>query len=99
MKIMISQPMKGKSADRIKDERSALINKLTAEGYEVIDTIILEDKDIKYDDNPMLYLSKSIELMSSVDAVVFMPGWNLARDCSIEYQIALAYNKFVRIEV
>lgn len=33
MKIMISQPMKGKTEKEIKDERAELVRKLTEEGH------------------------------------------------------------------
>ena len=40
-------------------------------------------------------LAKSIEAMSKADAVVFMKGWQEARGCRIEHQIAIDYGKFV----
>ena len=39
MKIMLSQPMNGKTNEQIKEEREALVKKLEAEGHEVLDTI------------------------------------------------------------
>lgn len=40
MKIMISQPMRGKTEKQIEDERKYLVQELEAEGHQVIDTII-----------------------------------------------------------
>ena len=34
--------------------------------------------------------------MSEADAVVFMPGWENARGCRIEHEIALEYGKYIR---
>ena len=46
MKVMISQPMKGKTEKQIRDERAPLINKLHEEGHIVIDTVLdISEKD------------------------------------------------------
>ena len=87
MKIMISQPMRGKTNDQIRQERAELILKLEAEGHEVIDTVL----DISENKSPIFYLAKSIELLDKADAVVFMPGWEKARGCRIEHDICLQY--------
>ena len=39
MKIMISQPMRGKTEKEIKDEREELVKKLQEEGHEVLETV------------------------------------------------------------
>lgn len=95
MKIMISQPMRGKTNEQIRNERECLIKELKSEGYEVIDTIISENPP-KDCDEAIFYLSKSIEFISKVDGVVFMQGWNTARGCIIENQVATAYGKFIK---
>lgn len=95
MKIMISQPMGHKSLEGIRREREGLIKKLQEQGHYVVDTIFTEDAP-KNCDATMYYLSKSIEEMSKVDAVVFMPGWENARGCKIEYEIARKYGKFIK---
>ena len=92
MKLMISQPMHGKSNEQIKMERESLVKELEAQGHEVIDTVF----DFDIDKSGVWYLAKSIEAMEDVDGVVFMPGWNQTRGCIIENQVALAYNKFVK---
>ncbi len=40
MKVMISQPMRGKTNEQIKEERTKLVKELEEKGLEVIDTII-----------------------------------------------------------
>ena len=92
MKVMISQPMRGKTEEQIRDERKELIKMLEAEGHEVIDTV----QDISENKSPIYYLSKSIELLDKADAVVFMTGWEEARGCVVEHYIAKQYGKFVR---
>ena len=94
MKIMISQPMRGKTNEQIREEREELVRRLQEEGHEVIDTVL----DISENKSPIYYLSKSIELLDKADAVVFMKGWENARGCRIEYQIAKDYGKFIKEE-
>lgn len=95
MKLMISQPMRGKAEQQIRDERAELIKQLEKEGYEVVDTIFAEETP-KDSDAALYYLSRAIEAMSKVDGLVFMPGWQDARGCRIEFQIALEYGKFIK---
>ena len=38
-----------------------------------------------------MYLAKSLDNMTRVDAVMFCPGWEKARGCRIEHQAAKAY--------
>lgn len=97
MKIMISQPMRGKTEEQIRNEREDLIKQLEAEGHEVIDTIFTNvNPGIGNIDLAMYYLSMSIEAMSKVDGVVFLNGWEAARGCRIENQIAKEYGKFIK---
>lgn len=93
MKLMISQPMRGKANEQIKQERETIVKQLEAEGHEVIDTVL----DLSEGKTPVHYLSKSIEIMADVDGVVFMPGWQQARGCRIEYQVATEYGKFIKL--
>ena len=95
MKIMISQPMRGKTEKEIKNEREALVKKLQEEGHEVLETVF-EDFDCYA--SPIAYLARSIEFLDKADAVVFMKGWENARGCRIEYQIAKNYGKFIKEE-
>ena len=94
MKIMISQPMRGKTNEQIRQEREELVKKLEMQGHKVVDTIFTEEMPIECD-MAMYLLAKSIEAMSKVDAVIFMRGWKDARGCRIELQVAVDYGKFV----
>ena len=94
LKIMISQPMKGKTNEQIRKEREELVKKLQEKGHEVVNTIFAEETP--EGDARLYYLAKSIEAMSKVDAVIFMPGWEKARGCKIEHEIAVKYNKFIK---
>lgn len=89
-KIMISQPMKGKTKEQIEAARRVVVEAITNAGGEVIDTIFAPSPE-EAQNKPLWYFSKAIEAMSTVDIVVFFPGWENARGCVIEHIIASAY--------
>jgi len=86
--------MKDRSIERIKWDREKLAKKLQEQGHYVVDTIFTEEPPKEVNEG-LYYLTKSIEAMSKVDAVVFMQGWENARGCKIEEQCAREYGKFV----
>lgn len=93
MKIMISQPMKGKTNEQIREERAELVKGLEEEGHEVVDTVF---ENAPADEDVAIYmLSQSIRYIGKVDAVIFMPGWEKARGCKIEHNVAVEYGKQV----
>lgn len=98
MKIMISQPMRDKTEQQIRQEREELVEKLEQQGHKVIDTILTDKPPIDCDE-AIYFLGRSIELMSKADAVVFMKGWQEARGCRIEYEVAKNYGKFIKEEI
>lgn len=90
MKVFISQPMNGKSDRMIREERQLVIDVCKENGLEVIDSV--------FDVGPgsaIKYLARSIELMDDADRVVMMKGWEKARGCRIEHEVAVAYGKEV----
>lgn len=96
MKVMISQPMKGRTEQEIIEERNKITEELTNQGHQVVDTMFTEEAP--EDCNAGLYyLAKSIEAMSKVDAVVFAPGWEKAGGCIIEHMCANQYEKFIKM--
>lgn len=93
MKLMISQPMRGKTNEQIREERAELVSRLQEGGNEVIDTVFEnapEDEDIA-----IYMLSQSIRYIGKVDGIVFMKGWEKARGCKIEHEVAVEYGKQV----
>lgn len=93
MKIMISQPMRGKTNEQIREERAELVKRLQEEGHEVVDTVF---ENAPADEDIAIYmLSQSIRYIGKVDGLVFMPGWEKARGCKIEHQVAVEYGKQV----
>lgn len=93
MKIMISQPMRGKTNEQIREERADLVKRLQEEGIEVIDTVF---EEAPADEDMAIYmLSQSIRYIGKVDSLYFMKGWENARGCRIEHEVAVAYGKQV----
>lgn len=92
IKVMISQPMRGKTNKQIRQERAELVKRLEKDNFEVVDTIISENAT-KGCNEAIYYLSKSIEFISKVDIVYFMKGWEDARGCKIENKICQDYGK------
>ena len=90
MKVMISQPMKNRTEEDIREERKHIIEKFNNMHIEVIDTIFTEEAP--EDNNAgIYYLGKSIQELSKVDALFMCDGWREARGCRIEYQVAREY--------
>lgn len=96
-KVMISQPMNGKTNDQIREERTELVRRFEEEGMTVVDTIINEEPP-KNCDEAIYYLAKSIEFIGQVDIVYFMKGWEKARGCKVEHQVAVEYGKNIFYE-
>lgn len=97
MKVMISQPMNGKTEVQIRKEREKIAKELEERGYEIVDTIFAEETP-KDCDSAIWYLAKSIDAISKVDAVMFMNGWQNARGCKIEHEICKQYGKLTMYE-
>lgn len=96
MKVMISQPMKEKTNEQIRIEREELVKELEKQGYEIVDTIINDFIEGEGDNYAIRCLAKSIEFIANVEGIVFMPGWENARGCKIEYFVAKNYGKFIK---
>lgn len=94
MKVMISQPMNGKSEEQIRQERDELIKRIQKDGDTYIDTIFQDEVPEGYD-IPIYYLAKSIETIAYADKIIFMNGWDKARGCLIEHEIATSYDKII----
>ena len=91
--IMISQPMNNLSSEKIIEVRENAIHTLETFGYDVIDNFFTDEGFITEDTKhtPVAYLAKSLEVMSKCDAVYFCKGWEKARGCKIEHEIAKDY--------
>ena len=95
MKVFISQPMRGKTDDEIltvRQEIRAEIDRIRVDGgmpcVKVIDSFFQGAPTAA---KPLWFLSRSLQLMSTADVVVFAPGWEGARGCKIEQMCAESY--------
>ena len=69
MKIMISQPMRGKSVEQIKAERADVERALMAKGHSVEDSIVTLAPGTK--NIPLWCLGYAFQIISDCDAVLF----------------------------
>lgn len=92
MKIFISQPMRGKTAEEIITERERLIGK-AQEHYgadiEVIDSYI--QHGVHSEHNALWCLGESLKLLSTADALVHARGWEWYSGCMVENLAATLY--------
>ena len=97
-KLFISQPMRGKTNEEIlatREKAIASAEKELGEKVEVIDSFF---KDAPTEANPLWFLSKSLELLSTADVAYFAKGWEEARGCRIENTCAIEYGIALVIE-
>lgn len=104
-KAMFSQPMRGLTDEQIVAAREVAIKHLTANGYEVVNTLFTDEwySKEKMEERgvvqiPLCFLAKSLENMSLCHAVYFAKGWENARGCVIEHAAAKAYGLEVMYE-
>lgn len=97
-KAMISQPMAGKTDEEIAAARDLAVAKLRQMGYEVVNTLFTDEwysdeamKERGVVQVPLCFLAKSLENMSLCHAAYFCKGWEDARGCKIEHEVAEAY--------
>ena len=91
MKAFISQPMKDKTDEEIKEGRNKAIQSLIekyGDDIEIIDSFF---EGAPHDAKPLWFLSKNLELLSGADVAYFCKGWNEARGCKIENMCAIEY--------
>ena len=98
MKVMLSQPMAGKTDEEIIATRDKAVKTLTEKGYEVVNTLFTDEWYSKENMEkrgvvqiPLCILAKSLENMSLCHAAYFCKGWEQARGCRIERDAAIAY--------
>jgi hypothetical protein len=97
-KIMISQPMNGLTEEQITNAQNKFLEYAKKENLEPLNTYF---KDEWYSQEsmtsrgvvqiPLCFLAKSIENMSLCHKAYFAKGWENARGCKIEHEVALQY--------
>lgn len=96
--VMISQPMNGKTDEEIIATREKAVRALERKGYRVLNTFFAEEHHNRENlttqgvvQIPVYFLHKSLESMSLCHAVYFCKGWESARGCRIEHEVAKSY--------
>lgn len=104
-KAMLSQPMAGKTQEEIVATREKAVAALTANGYQVVNTLFTDEwySKEKMEERsvvqiPLCFLAKSLENMSLCHAAYFCKGWEQARGCRIEHEAAKAYGLTILYE-
>ena len=89
-KLFISQPMKDKTNEEIKEERNEIVKRVIERfgEVEVIDSFF---ENAPHDAKPLWFLGKSLELLSTADCAYFAEGWKDYRGCKIEHEAAVHY--------
>lgn len=97
-KAMLSQPMAGRTDNEIVKTRERAIRILEEKGYAVVNTLFTDEFCNRENMErrgvvqiPLCFLANSLESMSLCHAVFFCKGWESARGCRIEHQVALDY--------
>jgi len=97
IKVFISCTMNGRSDEEILKTRKDINEKLKnvlKQDFEVIDSFFTDfNPNVTQIDPAMYYLGLSISKMAAADIVVFAEGWDKARGCKLEYNVARAYGK------
>lgn len=97
-KAMLSQPMAGLTDQEIIATRDRAVEALETAGYEVVNTYFdsewysreaMAERGVVQ--IPLCFLAKSVENMSRCHAAYFCDGWQNARGCKLEHDIARAY--------
>ncbi len=96
-KIFISQPMRGRTDEEIREERREIMaqvaKKFPGEDVQEIQSFIPDEfhaADMK--NVGLAYLGKSLMMLAEADLAVFVQGYADARGCKIEHEAAAAYN-------
>lgn len=98
MKAMISQPMAGFTKEEILKVKEEVVEFLKEHDYEIVNTFFDEEWKEELEHNkdvvnvPLKYLAKSLDTMATCEVVYFCPGWEKARGCKIEHEVAQAYD-------
>jgi hypothetical protein len=95
---MISQPMNGLTDEQIDETRNRFFEFACKEKFDVVNTFFTGGfnspssmKSRGIIQIPVYFLAKSLEYMSECSTVYFAKGWENARGCKIEHEIALQY--------
>ena len=90
-KLFISQPMIDKTDEEILKERKeaiSLAKLIIDEDVEIVDSFV---QNAPHEANPLWFLGKAFELLSTADIAYFCDGWSNYRGCCMEHNACLKY--------
>lgn len=90
-RLFISQPMQGVEAKKIKAARAKAVETAKEQLREPVYALDSYFDGAPAGAEPLWYLSKAIEILSSADVAYFVKGWEDHRGCRIEHQCAADY--------
>ena len=98
LKAMISQPMAGLSQEEIITTRDRFLNYCSMFNLTAVNTLFTDEWYNKESMSergvvqiPLCFLAKSLENMAMCHIAYFAKGWENARGCRIEHEVAKAY--------
>ena len=89
-KLFISQPMRDKTDEEIKEERAKII-KAVVDRFGKVEVIDSFFESAPHNARPLWFLGKSLELLSEADIAYFADGWKDYRGCKLEHECAVQY--------
>lgn len=91
MKVFISQPMRDKTDEQIKEERAKAVSRIKEKYNEDVEIIDSFFENAPHDAKPLWFLGKSLELLANADIAYFCKDWEKYRGCKIEHTCAKEY--------
>ena len=91
VKIMLSRPMKGKTTEQIEKEEKEMVDVIFDMYDHMTCEIISSIVKNREEKSELECLSESIFFMSKADVLAMGFGWENARGCKLEHEIAKAY--------
>ena len=94
LKLFVSLPMNGLTESSIRKRLEwchQYVQSKIGDEVEVIDTYITEKIPDDVKNEGVWFMAKSIELLATADIVYFDHGWERARGCRFEHELALKY--------
>lgn len=101
-RLFISQPMNGLTDEEILATRERLhkqAEEFLREKLMLVDSFIDDYPRFEHKHIPIWYLAKSIELLSTADVIYMGKGWEDARGCKIEFDVANQYGIYTIVEL
>lgn len=91
MKVFISQPMRDKTDEQIKEERAKAVSRIKEKYNEDVEIIDSFFENAPHNAKPLWFLGKSLELLANADVAYFCKDWEKYRGCKIEHTCAKEY--------